>query len=113
MKYSPGAIEVIVTQTASETAVHVVDEGPSLEPDLIAHLFEPFSRGSSVRVGGLGLGLNVCKRLVEAYGGKLWAENRKTGGAIFAFSSGAAGASGVLDPLRVTVSAAAHAEDAW
>lgn len=86
LKYSPGAIEVIVTQTASETAVHVVDEGPGLEPDLIAHLFEPFSRGPSVRVGGLGLGLNVCKRLVEAYGGKLWAENRKTGGAIFAFS---------------------------
>ena len=44
---------------------------------------EKFYRGSPKREGGLGLGLTICRGIVEAHGGRIWAENRPSGGAIF------------------------------
>jgi signal transduction histidine kinase len=90
LKYTSGPVEVEVLQTAAAITVHVRDEGDGISPDLATRLFEPFARGSRPGAGGLGLGLNVCKRLVEAHGGKVWAENRNSGGADFAFSLPAA-----------------------
>jgi two-component system sensor kinase FixL len=46
-------------------------------------MFEPFV---TTRLGGLGMGLAICRRIVQRYGGRIWAENRLDGGAIVSFS---------------------------
>jgi two-component system sensor histidine kinase KdpD len=63
----------------------VADRGPGIPPASLAHLFEPFYRviDGQPRPKGLGLGLAIVKGLVEAHGGRVWAENRADGGARF------------------------------
>jgi signal transduction histidine kinase len=64
----------------------VADRGFGISDD--EPLFEPFyrSRIAAISAPGLGLGLTVCKRLVEVQGGEIWARRRAGGGAEFAFS---------------------------
>jgi signal transduction histidine kinase len=50
---------------------------------MMEKLYEPFISGNE---GGLGLGLSVCKRIVERSGGKIWAMQREGGGAVFSFT---------------------------
>lgn len=62
------------------------DAGDGLEPEELERLFEPFYRGRRSRekqVKGFGLGLALVRRVAEAHGGRVWAENRKEGGARF------------------------------
>ena len=71
-----------------EVLVRVIDAGPGLrgvDPD---KLFELFYRSPSARAvsGGAGIGLYVCRALVEAMGGRMWAADRAGGGAEFGFS---------------------------
>lgn len=63
--------------------VGVADRGPGLDAAAIETLFEPFrtSKGN-----GMGIGLSICRTLVEAHGGTLWHEVRPGGGALFQFS---------------------------
>jgi PAS domain S-box-containing protein len=86
-KYSPADAPIIVTLEvdAGEVLLRVLDRGDGLEADEIEQLFEPFYRGSSHhgRVPGVGLGLSVCKRIVESMGGRIWAHPRQRGGAEF------------------------------
>ena len=49
-------------------------------------IFDKFYRGSLAREGGVGLGLTICRGIMEAHGGRIWAENRSGGGALFRFS---------------------------
>jgi two-component system, LuxR family, sensor kinase FixL len=49
----------------------------------VEHLFEPFI---STKRGGMGLGLAICRRIVEAHDGRLWSEPNPTDGTIFRFS---------------------------
>jgi len=49
-------------------------------------VFEKFYRGDDSRTGGAGLGLAICRGIVEAHGGRLRAANRPDGGAVFAFT---------------------------
>src|SRR6185312_7591678 len=90
IKYSPAdsPIDVVVTQTPatpspedaargvrpSALQVAVIDEGPGIDPAMAERFFEPFYRGGShlPSVPGLGLGLTVCKRIVERLGGQIW-----------------------------------------
>jgi signal transduction histidine kinase len=58
----------------------VSDSGPGVEPTLLSRIFEPFF---TTKATGMGMGLSVSRTIVEAHGGKLWAENRPQGGAIF------------------------------
>jgi two-component system sensor histidine kinase KdpD len=94
-KYAPAdteievEVEVVVEPRRDSGAVQVsvADRGPGVPPAALAHLFEPFYRVSdgTPRPQGLGLGLAVVKGLVEAHGGRVWAENRAGGGARFVF----------------------------
>ena len=72
-----------------DVRVEVIDTGIGIPPDEMPRLFEDFFRGSNVGVKGTGLGLSISKRIVEAHGGKIWAEspNPETGnGSRFTFT---------------------------
>ena len=88
-KYIPAGtdIRVAARQVNGELEVEVADRGPGIPPDALPHLFEPFYRVSKAgQPKGTGLGLAVAKGIVEAHGGRIWAENRAEGGARFAFT---------------------------
>ena len=87
-KYAPAdtPIDVDVRRDDGFVQVTVADRGPGVPSSALAHLFEPFYRvGSRPRPQGLGLGLAVVKGLVEAHGGRVWAENRAGRGLFFLF----------------------------
>ena len=63
--------------------VTVADRGRGIPPDDFARIFEPFVTS---RADGMGLGLAVCRTIIRAHGGTLWAENNPEGGASFHFT---------------------------
>lgn len=75
-----GQVEVRVWTTASELGIEVEDNGPGLPEEVAQRLFEPMF---TTRSGGTGLGLVVCRRVVENHAGTIAAGNRENGGAIF------------------------------
>jgi two-component system sensor histidine kinase KdpD len=64
--------------------VSVTDEGPGIDPNERDHLFEPFRAGSGST--STGVGLAICKAIVEAHGGHISAKNGPDGGARFTFT---------------------------
>jgi two-component system, OmpR family, sensor histidine kinase VicK len=81
-----GVISVITTidYDANTMTLRVKDRGSGIDPDITPRLFTKFATASEK---GTGLGLYISKRIVEAHGGKIWAENNKDGeGATFAFT---------------------------
>ncbi|MBY0544278.1 MAG: sensor histidine kinase KdpD [Gammaproteobacteria bacterium] len=65
----------------------VEDQGIGIAPDEVNKLFDKFYRGRMTTTQrGVGLGLTICRMIIEAHGGKIWAQNRNTGGAVFYFS---------------------------
>jgi signal transduction histidine kinase len=91
---SDGSVAVRVTPLATEVQVTVEDTGDGLEPETARRMFERFWRGdaarSSSRGAGAGLGLAIARGLVEAHGGRIWAESRPGGGARVSFTLPAA-----------------------
>jgi len=88
-KFSPDGslIRIVASLQVQDIRVCVEDAGTGLSANDTARLFEPFVRGDDVAtVPGLGLGLSICKIIVEAHGGGLSAGNRVGGGAWFAFT---------------------------
>jgi signal transduction histidine kinase len=90
-KYSPGVarIEVsLITNDAGMPEILVRDYGIGIAEDDLSRLFDVFYRGERYRerVRGVGLGLPLCKRLVEALDGKITADTAVGGGSIFRFS---------------------------
>ena len=84
-----GGVLVRVTESESGALVEVIDTGIGILPGDLPRLFADFFRGSNVQSKGTGLGLSISKRIIEAHGGKIWAESpcRETGkGSRFAFS---------------------------
>ncbi|HTJ90591.1 MAG TPA: AAA family ATPase [Acidocella sp.] len=63
--------------------VTVRDSGPGLAPSTLEHLFEPFYTTKSA---GLGMGLSICRSIISAHGGRLWAETNVPRGAVFQFT---------------------------
>lgn len=68
--------------TSAELEIFVADTGPGL-PDNPEEVFRPFA---TTKARGMGVGLSICRMIAEAHGGRLWAEQRPGGGALFRFS---------------------------
>ena len=83
--YAPEGSEIHVSahQERGDVVLAVADRGPGLQPDECKKAFDSFYRGASAKPGGLGLGLSIARRLVEAHDGTVLAENRPGGGAVF------------------------------
>jgi len=78
------AIAVVIETADKRLLVHVIDRGVGLDAAQQARLFEPFF---TTKPDGLGLGLPICKTIIEAHGGRLWAEPNPAGhGMRFSFS---------------------------
>jgi two-component system, LuxR family, sensor kinase FixL len=67
--------------------VSIADTGSGLAPGVAAALFTPFV---STKANGMGVGLSICRSIVEAHGGRMWANGRTGGGTAFYFTVPAA-----------------------
>ncbi len=98
LKFSPSETSVVVcaAQMDDEVVISVHDEGSGIPPDQLPHIFERFYQvpdsaelsGSKI---GLGLGLYICREIVERHGGRLWVESEPGKGSTFAFALPAQG----------------------
>jgi len=89
VQYSPDGtpIAVQVREQEQQAIVTVADRGPGLASGEAERIFDKFFRGAhSGTRRGAGLGLAICRAIVTAHGGKIWAENRPGGGASFTFT---------------------------
>ena len=79
---------VLVQEAEHEVHVLILDRGIGLDEQPGVDLFEPFYRGERARstAGGVGIGLAVCRRIVQLLGGRIWARSRDEGGAEFGFA---------------------------
>jgi signal transduction histidine kinase len=83
---SKGEVVVTIGRVGGDAVVRVRDDGPGIDPDMFQVLFTKFGARSQ---GGTGLGLFICKGIVEAHGGKISAKNNGDyggGGALFEFT---------------------------
>jgi two-component system sensor histidine kinase KdpD len=89
VKYAPPATPIEIEASAGPGAVvvGVADRGPGIPPGEEMRIFEKFHRATDDdSAGGVGLGLTICQGIVAAHGGRMWAENREAGGAVFRFT---------------------------
>ena len=85
MADSPQPILTLATNSSSQGMIEVTvaDTGPGLPPEVRERLFEPFV---TTKPGGLGIGLSICRVIIEAHGGRLTADANAEGGTIFRFT---------------------------
>lgn len=97
VRYTPptSPIEINTQCRRGEVLIRVADRGPGIPPDDLERIFDKFYRVLSNKSApytedhyptGSGLGLAVCKGVVEAHGGRIWAEAREGGGAVFSIT---------------------------
>jgi len=89
LKYTPegSPLEISTGVKDGQWAVEVADRGPGVPPEDLPRLFDKFYRGPQTNhKSGAGLGLSICKGIVEIHGGALEAMNRPGGGAVFRFT---------------------------
>jgi signal transduction histidine kinase len=89
VKYSPegGAVTVRVSQRGdTHVLIEVADQGLGIPADQVGRLFQKFERVRSddhLRISGTGLGLYICKKIVEGHGGQIWVESEVGRGSTF------------------------------
>jgi len=89
LKYTPQGtpLEISAEVASAEVTVAVADRGPGIPAGLEERLFDKFYRAAPEGAqSGVGLGLTICRAVVEAHGGRIWAGNRPGGGAVFRFT---------------------------
>ena len=80
-----GARELLIRTEHDDAGVLVVvrDSGPGIDPTHLKRVFEPFYTTKS---GGTGMGLSICRSIIDAHGGRLWAEANRPRGTVFQFT---------------------------
>jgi len=81
-----GVRELVIRSEADGrggVVVSVIDTGPGLDPEARERIFQPFYTSKE---GGLGLGLSICRSIIESYGGQLWVNANSPRGAVFQFT---------------------------
>ncbi len=88
MKYTPAdtPIEISGRVDEQELLVTIADRGPGLPAGQEERIFEKFYQVAPGSARGAGLGLTICRSIVEFHGGRIWAANRPEGGAVFSFT---------------------------
>jgi len=91
VKYSPDAspIDISARQTQAGVEITLADHGIGLSPEECERVFDKFYRGKQAQVDGArgaGLGLAISRGIILAHGGRIWAEPRPDGGAVFKFT---------------------------
>ncbi|MGZ6022230.1 MAG: two-component system sensor histidine kinase NtrB [Rhizomicrobium sp.] len=77
-------LTVTISRVAPELVqVSVADTGPGISDDMTEKLFQPFV---TTKAAGMGMGLSICRGIIEAHGGRLWLESNPGGGATFRFN---------------------------
>lgn len=82
------SLSIETARLGDTVQVSVGDSGTGLAPEVKAHLFQPFV---TTKQKGMGLGLSICRTIVEAHGGKIWVDERAGGGTLFRFTLRAPG----------------------
>jgi len=87
-KYTPPGtpLHIFARPTGGDLLVEVTDAGPGLPPGQEHLIFEKFYQVAPGRSRGAGLGLAICRGIIEAHDGRIWAANRPGGGAVFVFT---------------------------
>jgi signal transduction histidine kinase len=83
-----GVIEIGLAEHRGSLRVDVRDNGAGISPQDQAVIFDKFRQGGDVggRAQGTGLGLHICRHIIEHHGGRLWVESRPGAGACFSFT---------------------------
>ena len=89
LKYSPATQRVTVTVgiDADDVVVRVLDRGPGIDPDQRERIFDRFyqvDQSDTRRVGGVGMGLYICRRAAERLGARIWLDRSDASGSVFA-----------------------------
>jgi two-component system sensor histidine kinase KdpD len=100
VRYTPpgSPIDIQASVLPSTVVVELADRGPGFGPGEEKRIFDKFYRGRPAGVHGVGLGLAICRAIVEAHGGAISAANRPGGGALFRFTLPRDGAPGDRGP---------------
>ena len=83
---APGAVELVTELGDEECRISVRDTGPGIPADQVPHLFGAFWQARHADRRGLGLGLAIARGIVEAHGGRIWAESEVGRGTTFSFT---------------------------
>ena len=102
VKHTPGGSPIEITAWAREDAVtvEIADHGPGLAPGDEERVFDKFYRSNAPTSRGVGLGLAICRGIVEAHGGHISAQNRPDGGVAFRFTIPLSGTPPALEAIH-------------
>ncbi len=88
LKYAPPSTPINLCASVSNQILffEIADRGPGVPPHDEERIFDKFYRAGRTGEGGVGLGLTICRGIIDAHGGRIWAENRPGGGAVLRFT---------------------------